>query len=312
MKQMTPGQARVVDPLLTNVARGYKNAMLVGSALFPVVQVEARAGKLVAFDKSQFKMVSAAREPGENTLRVRFGHEGVPYALTQYALEGMLPVEHIAEAAATMPSLDLAAGVVADTQGIIALRLERAQAFLAQDSTKYASDHKESLGGTSRWDDSASKPAVDIAQAANVIRQSTGRRPNVLILGAAVMAALQENASIIDRVKYTGRDIVTTDLLASLFGVSRVYVGDAIQENASGQLQDLWGKTAVLAYSEIGSMAQRGTPSFGYTYQQRGYSIAEESYYGDNIKSWLYPVTDVADPFIVGADAGFLFESVVQ
>ena len=47
MPQLTPAQARVVDPVLSNVAQGYRNAELVGDALFPFVPVLQRGGKIV-------------------------------------------------------------------------------------------------------------------------------------------------------------------------------------------------------------------------------------------------------------------------
>lgn len=45
MPQMTPDSARVVDPILSNIARGYSNSALVGGSLFPTVPVQQRGGK---------------------------------------------------------------------------------------------------------------------------------------------------------------------------------------------------------------------------------------------------------------------------
>ena len=46
MPQQTPGQARVVDPILTAVARGYRSPKAaIANVLFPIVPVGLRAGK---------------------------------------------------------------------------------------------------------------------------------------------------------------------------------------------------------------------------------------------------------------------------
>lgn len=42
--QMTPGQTRVVDPILSDHARGYRQAELVAPSLFPFADVSAYGG----------------------------------------------------------------------------------------------------------------------------------------------------------------------------------------------------------------------------------------------------------------------------
>ena len=70
------------------MAQGYKQADLVGGALFPQVPVGLRAGKIVTFGKEDFMLYNTRRAPGENTKRVQFGFEGKPFALKNEALEG--------------------------------------------------------------------------------------------------------------------------------------------------------------------------------------------------------------------------------
>ena len=47
---------RIVDPVLTNIARGYTNASLIGTKLFPVVNVNKEGGKIPQFTKEAFKV----------------------------------------------------------------------------------------------------------------------------------------------------------------------------------------------------------------------------------------------------------------
>lgn len=64
MPQMTPATARVIDPILTNVARGYANNALIGMSLFPAVPVQQRGGKIVSFGKEAFMTYATGRAPG--------------------------------------------------------------------------------------------------------------------------------------------------------------------------------------------------------------------------------------------------------
>ena len=130
-------------------------------------------------------------------------------------------------------------------------------------------------------------------------------------MGAAVWAKLKNHPKVIDRIKYTGRDSATPELVASLFGVQRVLVGDALYENDAGALADVWGKFVVVAYTEVGSMADMGRPTFGYTYQLGGYPVVEQAYQDRNAKSWVYPVTDEVAPVIAGAAGGYLISAAV-
>lgn len=305
MAQLTPSQARVVDPILSTIAQGYQNNEMVANFLFPTVPVGLRGGNVISFGKEGFMLYSAARAPGENTKRVKFGYAGAPYALQDYSLEGLVPVE-VEQEAMNGPGIDMGSRAVSEVSAIMALRLEKASADIARTAGNYASSNKVTLSGTDQWSDTGSDPIGDIEAAKEAIRAATGKRPNTLVMGAAVMAALRQNGKILDRIKYTGRDVPTVELLAGLFGVQRVVVGDAIYSTDAGAFVDVWGKDVVLAYTEIGGLQSAGLPSYGYTYQLNGYPQVEEPYFDRNAKSWIYPVTRVEAPVLAAASAGFL------
>lgn len=312
--QMQPSAARVIDPILTTVAQGYKNNEFVGMNLFPSVPVMQRGGKILTFGKEDFAIYDTRRAPGAATKRVQIGYSGAAFSLEDHSLEGLAPVELMQEAQA-VPGIDLGRATVNKVQNIIGLRLEKAQADLATTTANYQTANKlTSLASTTLWSDAtASTPITDIETGKEAIRAATGRRPNTLVIGPLVMKALRVHSSIIDRIKYTGRDVPTPELLAALFGLQRVLVGDAIYTDASGAFVDVWGKNAILAYTETGSVADQGLPSYGYTYRLSGYPIVERPYYDENPKSWLYPVTDVVSPVIASASgaAGYLISPAV-
>lgn len=308
--QMTPAQARVIDPILTTVAQGYQNAELVGGALFPAVDVQQRGGKIVKFSREDFRLYATGRAPGANTKRVQYGYGGDPYALEQHALEGMVPFE-IMQDANQVPGINMATVAIRKTQNIIALRNEKAQADIATDASRYAASNKVTLAGASQWSDPSSKPSDDIETSKEAVRAKIGRYPNTVLLGARVFSKLKTHPAIIDRIKYTGRDVVTADLLAALWEVERVEVGKAVYEDAAGALADVWGKFVVVAFTELGSLADMGVPSYGYTYRLGGYPIVETPYQDRNAKSWIYPVTDELSAVQAAADAGYLISAAV-
>ena len=314
MPQITPAVARVVDPVLTRIAQGFQNSEMVASYLFPVVPVELRGGNILTFGREDFMLYASARAPGANTRRVQFGYAGGTYALVDYGLEGQVPIE-VAMGAMHGPGIDLAAMTIRKTQNIMALRLEKASADIARTAASYAAANKITRSGTAQWSDlttGVSDPINDIEVAKDAVRSATGKRANTVVMGAAVMKSLRQHPKIVDRMKYTGRDIATVEILASLFGVARVVVGDAIYSNdAATAFTDVWGKDVVVAYTELASAAEMGAPSYGYTYNLGGYPLVEVPYEDRNTKSWLFPVTCSEAPVLASASAGYLITAAV-
>lgn len=310
--QQTTSQARGIDPILTEVAQGYKNAAMVGTALFPVVNVMQRGGKILSFGKEDFALYATARAPGSNTKRVQFGFASGNYALDQHALEAVAPWE-LQQDASTVAQVNLASAALRKTQNIIALRLEKAQADIATTAASYAASNKTTLATVNQWSDytGTSKPSADIETAKEAIRSQIGMYPTTVVLSAQVMGKLRQHPAIVDRIKYTGRDTATPELLAALWGVERVLVGGAVYSDAAGAMADVWGKFVVVAYTQPASAADLGAPTYGYTYRLDGAPYVEVGYQDRNTKSDIYPVTDDVLPVLTAPSAGYLISAAI-
>jgi hypothetical protein len=126
-----------------------------------------------------------------------------------------------------------------------------------------------------RWDQyTTSTPLVDIEIWKEYIASVTGFQPNILVLGKQVFNALKNHPTIIDRIKYTSRDIPTNVLLASLFDIEQVLVAKSLVNTAKeGQTKSIsynFSKGALLVYSNPNPGLQ--TPSAGYTFVWNGVS----------------------------------------
>jgi hypothetical protein len=311
MPQATLGQARVVDPILSAVARGYRSPKAaVANVLFPIVTVGLRAGRIISFGPDDFKLVNTARAPGANTKRIQFGYAGENYSLVDYRLEGAVPNE-LQEEASNGPGIDLSSSAVRRVQNTMALEREKQAADLARNEARYGAGNKETLSGTSQWSDPASDPFTDIMDGKESIRAKIGERPNVLTLGPKVLTALRTHPKVLDRLSTASdRPPATIQQLQALFELQQIVEGEAVYHDGT-QFLDVWGKDAILAYTTPASMQEMGSPSFGYTYQLEGRPMVEEGYEERNANSWFYPVTDAYQPVLAGATAGFLFKSAV-
>lgn len=315
MPAMTASQARVVNPVLSSVAQGYQNGAMVADKLFPIVTVDQRGGNVIQFSKEHFMLYGSQRAPGENTKRIQTGYSSTTYALKDYGLEGKVPWEVMQEAAA-VPGIDEGRRAIYVVSEAMALGYEKTCADLALNASNYAASNKlTTLAGATLWSDfasSTSQPVQNVETAKEAIRTQTGKRPNTMVMGAAVFAQLKQHPIVRDFIKYTQRSVATPELLAALFGIEQVYVGDAIYSNDAGTtMTDVWGKSVVLAYTAPASIREMGTPTYGYGYQLRGTPLVEEPYLDRSAKSWIYPVTRTELPQLVGASAGYLISPAV-
>lgn len=309
MSQMTPSQARIVDPLVTELALAYKQPAFIGTRLFPRVPVGARAGKIPLFDREAFRRITTKHAPGANIPRVQVRYSSASFSIVDRILHGQVPRE-LSEEAAAVPGIDLRAQSLMRVQDLIGLDVEMAAADLARTASNYPSTHKVTLAAGTRWTQSSSTPLTDVQTARSVIRRAIGVQPNVLAFGESTFNALKNHASIVERIKYTGQpgSQVNERILAQLFEVDEVVVGMATSiTDATGTdvTSDVWGNDAVLAFvPKNGTFLQ---PAFGYSYGLRGYPFAGQTYWEEQTASWLVPWTDTVEPYLTGVLAGYLF-----
>lgn len=313
MTGMNLSQARVVDPVLTSIAQGYKHADRVGSVLFPRVDVPARGGKILEFGREGFRLYAARRAPGAGTLHVPFAYEGKDYTLVQDALNSGVPRE-ILEDAQTVPGVDMGKRATTTCMYSLTLSLEHEQAKIATNPANFDAAHKEVLSGTSQWSHADSDPLKDVKDAKEAVRKTVGLDPNRMVISKPVFNALRNHPKIVERFKYTSSDSITAAMLANLLDLDMIAVGKAAAlegPEATAQFVDIWGNFATLAYVPAAGAGYE-EPSFGYTYTLKGHPFVEAAHWDNDRKSWVYGVTYERKPLLTGMLAGFLFQSVVQ
>ena len=84
---------------------------------------------------------------------------------------------------------------------------------------------------------------------------------------------LCEHPQIIERVKYSQLGVLTVELLARIFQVEKILVGEAgantAHEGAADSLSYIWGKYAIIAYIAPQVRLKQVTLGYTFTYSQR-------------------------------------------
>jgi len=314
MPSQSLGQARIISPVNTQLALGLQQNSYAGQALFPRIGVDMRAGKIITFGREHFMQYAGMlRSPGANTPRVRFGYAGSDYALRDYSIEGVLPIENQQEQVATSKGFTIDGAQMAMTGAMMVVnnRLEVAQATIATNLSNYPSANKVTLTSGSQFNDAAVDPAEVIQAGRSAVRAATGKYPNLAVFSAKVIEETLENPKILARLNYTGVNVAGIDDLRRIFRIPNIVIGDAITAADDETISDVWGRDVVLAYTETAGLAQMGLPTYGVTYQLTGHPFAEPAYYGNNEKTWYFPVTTCEAPVITSSNAGYLIKNAV-
>ena len=298
-------QIRIVDPVLTEYATGYRNEEFIAGKLFPEVYVEKEGGIIPKFSKEIFKLSNTFRAPGADSNLYKMDDvTTVKFVLEEHDLSVPIDRREFSET-----DFDLQEHAVEVGVNKIDLELEKEVADLVQNASNYAANHKKALATTTCWSESTGKPIEDIAAAREEIRKDTGRYPNTLILGASTYAILNDRSDILDRIKYSMKGIATPDLLGEIFNVDTVIVGKAIYDNA-GTSTDVWGDVAILAHVARETRSYR-TPNAGYILRKKGYQQVD-TYPSNGGKIINIRTTDIRAAHMVGADAMYLISNTVK
>jgi hypothetical protein len=294
---------RVVDEVLTNVARGFSNASFVGTNLFPLVEVNKEAGKIPQFPAEAFKVYNTERAIRAKSNRINpEDRTTIDYILTEHDLE--YPIDY-REAEEDIYNLEIYATYVV-SEGIN-LRLEKMVADLCQNLSNYPTGNKVTLSSADKFTTTTSNPFTIFSTAKNAVRSKIAKYPNTCILGASAFNALKEHPSVTDRIKYTEHAVVTEEILKTLLGFENLYVGNAVYVNDSNAFNDIWSDNVIVAYvppkkSDIERNVYE--PAFGYTLRKKNNPVVDK--YDEGGKVHFVRSTDNFISKIVGSDAGYL------
>lgn len=300
---------RVIDPVLTTIVIGYAMPELIGETIFPAVSHAREGGTIQQYGKEAFMAYNTVRAPRSRVARVDYDTAEVEFAMKERSVEMATDKREGEESEGLAIRAEQA--TARQCQSIIKLDHERDVAALVANTASYAAGNTTSLNAAAKWSAyDTSNPVADVEAGKEAIRQKVGVRPNVLVLGASTYKALKSHPGLLERIKYSQKGILTPELLAAIFDVKQVVVGESITSDAKGVFSDIWGKMASLHYVVAPSTADLGTPSFGYTIRKKGRPNASK-YYDDSVKSDVVQVEDIYSVKVLAPGAGYLIQAAV-
>lgn len=329
MPYVIPSRSDVhVNRPLTNISIAFLQAAgaFVADSVFPNIPVDKQSDRYFTYDRGEFNRDDMQqRAPGTESAGSKYTIDSTPnYFANVWGLHKDVP-DQIRENADSPLSLDKEATEFLTLKALIRREVQWAANYFTTgvwttDITGVASS--PGANQVLQWNDPNSTPVETIRAAKTVVGESTGFRPNVLVLGRKVFDALLDHPDIVgrfDRGQTTGVAVATRQTLAALFELDDVLVMDSIRNTAAeGQTAShsfIGGKKALLAYRapSPGIMV----PSAGYTFSWKGQSGSGPAgtrmfkFRMEWLRSDRVEIEMAMDQKKIAADLGYFFNSIV-
>ena len=241
MPQPTRSDVHVNRPL-TQISIAYiqRAQDFIADKVFPIVPVLKQSDRYFVYDKSYwFSTQARVRAPATESAGSGFNIDNTPtYFANVWAVHK--DVDDQTRANSDQPlDLDRDATLFVTQQMLLRREIEFANSYMTTGIwTGYvvggvATDFQPNVNGKGYWDSSTSNPMADVDYLKQAVKSQTGFLPNTLIVANDVFFALRNNATVLDRIKYTQRGVVSEELLASLFGVEKFLVASVVQNTAN-------------------------------------------------------------------------------
>jgi hypothetical protein len=283
MPQPTRSDVHVNRPL-TNISIAYiqRAQDFIADKVFPIVPVMKQSDRYFVYDQGYwFQTAAQKRAPSTESAGSGFDLDNTPtYFCDVWAVHK--DVDDQTRANADQPlDLDRDATLYVTQQMLLRREIQFAASYMTTgiwsgfQVSGSPTDFQPNTNGKGYWDSSTSNPMADIDFLKQAIKSQTGFLPNTLIVSNDVFFALRNNASVLDRIKYTQRGVVSEELLANLFGVEKFLVSSVVQNTAqetappnTGTYSYLSSNNFLLVYANPAPSILQ--PSGGYVFSWQG------------------------------------------
>jgi len=324
MPQPTRSDVHVNKPL-TNISIAYiqRAQDFIADKVFPIVPVLKQSDRYFRYTKDYwFRTGAAKRAPSSESAGSGFAVDNTPnYFADVWAFHQ--DVDDQTRANADQPiDLDRDATMFVTQNLLLRREIQFVNAYVARNvwtGGPGGVDYNVGATASNQWDNAASNPMQQVDYLKQFVKSQTGYMPNTLVLSPDVFFALRNNASVLDRIKYTQRGVVSEDILASLFGVEKLLVASAVQntaqEGATGAFGFLTQNLALLVYANPAPSILQ--PSGGYIFSWQGLFGAGAqgnrimTFRMEHLKSDRIEGEMAFDMHLVGSDLGVLLYNIL-
>lgn len=259
-----------IDRLLTNISIAYENKTYIADQIFPMVKVMKQSDRIPLYNQSfWFRDDPRVRAPGQKSIRGGFEVDNTAIYFADRFSRGFEIPDEVRRNADLPYNLDRDGTRFVTDRMMMRREVAFATDFFALG--KWTTDKTGAVDFTKWSDFGGSTPVTDVDNFKDAVEALSAQEPNYFTMGKQVWVIVKNHPTLIDRIKYTQRAQLTTELVASLLEFEKFLVGRSIQTTdaegtaeASVTYTRIWGKNALMLY--VPPAPSLLTPAAGYTF----------------------------------------------
>jgi hypothetical protein len=315
----------LVSGPLANVSLAYRNRTYIADRVFPIIDSPSPEAKIGRYLKSDwFRDEAGIRAPGTKAARGGYKVDTISISANEFAFAKEVTEEDRQLAALpNTPPLQPEQDAIEFCTMKIDLKKERQVSGIILNSTwsdLTGGDNAEGLWAAGQGNTFIN----DVETAIDRIESNTGFRPNALLLSSNTLKELKMEATVLERIKYTQRGIISAELIAALFDLDEVLIGGAIYSSAKERKDGtdfaaarIWEKnagkgSAFLFYRP--PVPGMKTPSSGYQVRvpyPNGLPRSTRTWHEPAENQDVYEVKENVCITQTGADLGYLWYNTI-
>lgn len=326
MPQPTTGQVHV-DFALSNVSLAIlQNPQnFIADRVFPRVPVQFQSNEYFKYPRGFFNRTEAQkRAPGAEAQEKGYDIETDTYSCSVYAIKHKIPDQVRANADSAI-TLDREGTQLITHDLLIQRDVLWGSTYFTTGvwGTDITGDASGSVGAgeTVYWSDETNgKPITDMRDAITTVQGNTGIRPNTVVLSRDVFDVVIDHPDFTDRVvgaaTTASPGVVNEQVLASLLGVDRVLVWNAVQNTATeGQTAShsfIGSKKCLITYAAPNPGLMIPTAGYSFSWQRyAGFDISVKRYRDEITASDILEAETSYDMKLVSSDLGYFFNDII-
>lgn len=298
---------------LTNISVRYTSPEHIGEMIFPTVVVQKLSDRYYVFDKSNLRLEETVKGDKSEANKGNYGISTGNYQIIPHSFEMLVTPGDIANADTAFSPMQDATEYCTD---VIKTRLEYDIATNVMASSTYAST-MQSTTGLPYWNNSSGQVVSAVTSAKLKVAEQIGKLANTVVMDPYTLQGLRGNTTIRDQIKYTSGESISTELLARLFEIDRVLVGNATRNSAvesitrSDSMGFMWSTGCAVLYVEPNPGLRK--PTFGYMFRTNSGRVVETRDATNIATGAKYVrVNDAFDDKVIDTSAGFLLRKTYR
>jgi hypothetical protein len=307
-----PQGSLTISKALSNVSLAYKPAEFIFNKILPDVYVEKESGQFWVYNKNWRLEETVKTNRAEAKMATWDASTGT-YYVTKHALKDVVTDEDRDNADAPF-NLDV--DTVEFLTEKILLRQEKEVADMLFTTTSFSNNATGNSTTSWRYNTTTSiSPLQTGISVTSVILAQSGKIANTVITSRNVFDALKENQNVYNRLAYTKDQILTEQILASMFDVQNFYVGSAQyetqKEGETSTQTALWSDDVLFAYFDGQPGLKKLTTANMFRTKRYGSPYIVKKWREEGIEGDMIEVQTKCKPKVVASLCAFFYKSII-